>query len=113
MSYLPEPGYRYTRSAGSISHRLKPENTHALVEAEARFQSEFKGRLSPEEAAALARRARGLRNLHQFVSATDAVQKRKPGAFIGLLASDMRASSYTLGMFAKIAAGKILKRKLV
>jgi succinoglycan biosynthesis protein ExoO len=113
MSYLPEPGYRYTRSAGSISHRLKPENTHALVEAEARFQSEFKGRLSPEEAAALARRARGLRNLHQFVSATDAVQKGKPGAFIGLLASDMRASSYTLGMFAKIAAGKILKRKLV
>ncbi len=113
MSYLPEPGYRYTRSAGSISYRLKPENTRALVEAEARFQSEFKSRLSPDEASALARRARGLRNLHQFVSAIDAVQKRKVGYFLSLMASDLQATSYTLSMFAKIAAGKILKRKLV
>ena len=29
------------------------------------------------------------------------------------MASDLQATSYTLSMFAKIAAGKILKRKLV
>jgi succinoglycan biosynthesis protein ExoO len=113
MEYLPQAGYRYTRLTGSISHRLKPHNTRALIDGEARFQQEFKDRFSPEEAAALSRRARGLRNLHQFVSAMYAVKDRKIGAFLGLLASDVRASSYTLGMFAKIAAGKALKRKFV
>ncbi|MFT3724810.1 MAG: glycosyltransferase [Hyphomonadaceae bacterium] len=113
MNYLPDPGYLYTRSSGSISHRLKPVHTRALLDAEARFQSDFHGRFSPKEAAALSRRMRGLRNLHQFVCAIDAVQEKKFGAFLGLLASDVRASSYTLGMFARIAAGKVMKRKLV
>jgi succinoglycan biosynthesis protein ExoO len=113
MTYVPDTGYRYTRSASSISYRLKPQNTRSLVEAEARFQSDFQGRFSPAEASALSRRSRGLRNLHQFVSAMDAVQSRNVGAFVGLLAKDVRASSYTLSMFAKIAAGKVLRRRLV
>ena len=113
MNYLPDPGYLYTRSSSSISHRLKPSHTRALLDAEARFQADFHGRFSPTEAEALSRRMRGLRNLHQFVSAIDAVQEKKVGAFLGLLASDVRGASYTLGMFAKIAAGKVLKRKLV
>lgn len=113
MSYLPDPGYLYTRSSSSISHRLKPQNTWALLDAEARFQADFHGRFSPAETLALLRRLRGLRNLHQFVTAIDTIQERKFGAFVSLLASDFRASSYTLSMFAKIAAGKVLKRKLV
>jgi succinoglycan biosynthesis protein ExoO len=113
MTYVPEPGYLYTRAAGSISHRLKPANTRALLDGEKRFQADYRHVFSASEAAALAHRERGLRNLNQFVSVVEAAKTRKIGAFVGLMASDVRASAFTLGTLAKIAAGKVLRRKMV
>ena len=113
MAYTPDAGYHYTRAAGSISHRLNTADTRAWLAAETRFQSRSAGKLSSPEQTALGKRLRALRNVDQFVSAVDALKGRKLGAFFGLLASDISATGYTLSTFAKIAAGKVLRRKLV
>ncbi len=113
VAYTPDSGYRYTRAAGSISHRLNTADTQAWLAAETRFQARSAGRLSSPEQAALGKRLRALRNVDQFVAAVDALKGRKLGAFFRLLASDVSAAGYTLSTFARIAAGKVLRRKLV
>lgn len=113
MTYTPEAGYLYTRAAGSISHRLNTKDTRAWLATEARFQKRHAGTLPPADQSALAKRMRALRNVDQFVAAVDALKGRKLGAFFGLLTSDILAAGYTLSTFAKIAAGKVLRRKLV
>lgn len=113
MAYTPEAGYRYTRAAGSTSHRLKVEHTRAWLDAETRFQQRHGAKLTSTERTALAKRMRALRNVNQFVAAADVLKSRKPAAFIGLLASDIAAAGFTLATLAKVATGKLLRRKLV
>jgi succinoglycan biosynthesis protein ExoO len=113
MTYTPEAGYIYRRSASSISHRLRAEQTRALLEAEDRFQARFAGSLSREERALLRDRKRGLRGLHQFVCSVDAMKAGKPATLASLLASDLRSSAFTMSTFARIAMGKVLRRKMV
>lgn len=113
MIYTPNAGYLYRRSAASTSHRLQPTLTKALLAAEARFFTLFANTLTPEERSALVRRERGLRDVHQFVSALDAVKTRNLRTVPRLLASDFHASAFTLSTFAKIAMGKALGRNLV
>jgi len=110
MTYLPEPGYRYTRAAGSTSHRLKPEQTRAWLAAECAFRVAHERTLSPDERRALDQRARALRNVDHMVAATDAINSRRPGAFLKLLASDIPASAWTLHTFAGLALGRIFRR---
>jgi hypothetical protein len=59
------------------------------------------------------RRERGLRDVDQFVRALDAVKTKNIGRVPRLLASDIRASTFTLATLAKIAMGKALGMKLV
>ena len=113
MIYAPEPGYLYQRSSGSTSHRLQPAHTATWLDAERRFRAQHEAKLSAEEKGALNVRGRALRDVHQFVAAVDAMKSKRIGAFFGLLASDLRASAFTLTAFAKIAMGKALRRKLV
>ncbi|HEY7800610.1 MAG TPA: glycosyltransferase family 2 protein [Hyphomonadaceae bacterium] len=113
MSYVPEAGYLYRRSEDSTSHRLDPSQTRALLDAEERFHTLFSNTLTPQERSALARRERGLRDVDQFVRALDALKTRKIREVPRLLASDIRASTFTLATFAKIAMGKALGMKLV
>ena len=113
MTYTPQAGYRYTRAAGSTSHRLKPEQTRAWIGAESRFAARHEAHLTPKEHDALAQRMRALRNVDQLVSATDKLKEKQIGAFIGVLLSDVRAAGFTLSTLAKIAAGKLLRRRAV
>ncbi len=113
MTYTPMAGYRYTRSAGSTSHRLASAQTKALLEAEDRFQARFAAMLEVDERSALAARKRGLRGLHQLVCAVDELKARRPGKVMRLLASDLQASGFTVSTLAKIAMGKALRRKMV
>lgn len=113
MAYLAAPGYFYTRSTGSTSHRLKPEHTQAWLDAERRFMEANGATLSGSDKQALTRRHRALRNVHQLVATTEAVKSRKLGNAMGVLASDLRGAVYTLGFFSRIALGKVLRRKLV
>lgn len=113
MAYLAQPGYFYTRSAGSTSHRLMPEHTQAWLDAERRFADANGTKLSTADKQAIARRWRTLRNVHQLVATTEAVKSRKLGNALGALLSDLRGAVYTLGFFSRIALGKVLRRKLV
>lgn len=110
MQYTPEAGYRYTRSAGSTSHRLKPEQTRAWLDAETRFIQRFGGALGSRQRHALSRRGRALRHVNQLVAATHALKTRRVGEFLRLLMSDLESAAYTLTMFAKVAGGKLLGR---
>jgi succinoglycan biosynthesis protein ExoO len=113
MRYLATPGYLYTRSRGSTSFRLKPEHTRAWLAAEQRLAEVHGPQLSTEVRKAIGRRLRALRNVNQLVAATHAVQARKLGDALAVMASDAQGALYTLGVFARIAMGKILRRKLV
>lgn len=113
MTYTPEPGYLYQRSAASTSHRLQLEQTQAWLDAETRFRTLFGNMLTPEERSAQNRRERGLLDVHQFVGALDAVKAKNAKAVFNNLAADLHASAFTLSTFAKIAMGKALRRKLV
>ena len=113
MIYTPEAGYHYQRSAGSTSHRLKPQQTRAILDAEERFQARYANKLSKGEVDLLRWRQRSLRSLHQFVSAVEAIKTGRPATLARLLVSDMRASVFTMSTFAKIALGKALGRPLV
>lgn len=113
MEYLATAGYLYTRSSGSTSHRLKPEHTQAWLDAEKRFADRHGAKLSSADRKAVSRRARALRNVHQLVATTDAVKARKLGSAIGVMVSDLSGAMFTLGVFTRIAMGKVLRRKLV
>ena len=113
MTYTPQAGYRYTRAVGSISHRLKPEHTKAWLDAEARFADRHYAHLTPREHDALAHRMRALRNVDQFVTATEKLKSKRIGGFVGVLLSDVGAVGFTLSTLSKIAAGKLLRRPVV
>ncbi len=113
MAYLATPGYFYTRSANSTSHRLKPEHTQAWLDAEQRFAGTHGARHSAEERRAIAHRRRALRNVHQLVATTEAVKSRRLGNALGVMASDLRGAIFTLSAFTRIALGKVLRRKLI
>lgn len=113
MGYVAQPGYFYTRSAGSTSHRLKPEHTQAWLDAERRFADEYWATLSASEKRSISLRKRKLRNVHQLVATTEAMKSRRLGNALAMLVSDLRGSAYTLGVLGRIALGKMLGRKLV
>lgn len=113
MLYTPQAGYRYTRTAGSTSHRLKPEQTRAWLEAEKRFAARQDAYLTPLEHDALSDRMRALRNVNQFVAATEALKSKRIGAFLGVMLSDVRAAGYTLSMLARVATAKAQRRQSV
>lgn len=112
MVYTPSPGYLYTRSSGSTSYRLKPEQTRAWLTAETQFAARHAARLTPDEKAARARRERALRNVDRLVAVTDALKSRKLLTTAKLLASDLRGASFTIQTLARVAAGKAIGRKL-
>lgn len=111
MTYTPSAGYFYTRSAGSTSHRLKPEQTRAWLEAEARFVTQHGTDLSSDERKAQAQRGRALRNVNQLIAIIDTLKTRKLAASARLVASDLRGATYAFGVLAKVAIGKALGRK--
>lgn len=113
MTYSPDAGYFYTRSPSSTSHRLKPDQTLAWLEAEKRFVARHGAKLSAEEKAALARRGRILRNVNQLVAITDTLKAKKLGASARLMASDLQGAAYTLGVLSKVAINRVLRRKSV
>lgn len=113
MTYTPSAGYFYTRSAGSTSHRLKPDQTRAWLDAEKRFALQHGALLSPDERKAQAERNRALRNVNQLIAIIETFKTRKFGAFARLTAADPRGAAYAFGVLSKVAVGKALRRKTV
>ncbi len=113
MTFSPDADYFYTRSAGSTSHRLKPSQTQAWLNAETRFAEQHRASLSKPELTALARRDRTLRNVDSLIAVTDAMKTRKFGKSARLLAGDLRGAAYTVGVLANVTMNKVLGRKAV
>ena len=113
MTYTPSAGYFYTRSAGSTSHRLKPDQTRAWLDAETRFAAQHGPAFSSAERKAQTQRSRALRNVNQLVAIVDTLKTRKLGASARLMASDPRGAAYAFGVLSKVALGKALGRKTV
>ena len=107
MLYLSEPGYRYTRSPASTSHRLNSEHTRAWLDAEARYVRRYGATLTAGQQQALARRSRALRHVDQLIAATEALKSHRFGEFLRLLAADLESSAYTIVSFAKAASSKL------
>ena len=107
MLYVSEPGYRYTRSPASTSHRLKSEHTRAWLDAEARYVRRYAAALTAGQQQALARRSRALRHVDQLIAATQALKSHRFGEFLRLLAADLESSAYTIVSFAKVASSKL------
>jgi succinoglycan biosynthesis protein ExoO len=106
MRYTPEPGYNYRRASTSISHRLKPAETHAWIAAEAAFRGRHP-HLGASQAAALDARNRLLRNIDHFVSAVDLAKAKRFPHFLAHFVGDPRSTLFTLGAFARIARAKV------
>jgi succinoglycan biosynthesis protein ExoO len=106
MRYTPEPGYNYRRAATSISHRLKPAETHGWIAAEAAFRARHP-QLGASQLAALDARSRLLREIDHFVSAVDLAKGKRIPQFLRHLAGDPHSSLFTLGAFARIAGAKV------
>lgn len=113
MKYLAAAGYLYTRSSASTSHRLKPEHTRAWLDAEKRFVETHDAKLPEGIGAALKRRRRSLRNVHQLVATIEAVKALQLANALGVIVSDLQGAGFTLGILGRIAMGKVLRRKLV
>ncbi len=107
MTYTPEPGYFYRRAAGSTSHRLKREQTAAWLVAEQAFQARFADELDDATRRQVKARARGLREVDQFVRALDAIREKRFGKLASVLGRDLRAAAFTLGWFGRIAIKRL------
>jgi succinoglycan biosynthesis protein ExoO len=77
----PAPRYRYRRHAASTSHRLRPGDLTALLEADDRFRA--RRGLEPDELAALDRRRRSLKRALAYDRLVAALKARAPGRALG------------------------------
>jgi succinoglycan biosynthesis protein ExoO len=109
MTYVPEPGYRYRRSASSTSSRLYPGDAENWIDAERRFGAEYGARFSSEEALEFRNRAALLRDVHHWAKAYEAVKDRKFAALTRILASSPASSRFTLAWFARAGLGKLTR----
>ena len=93
--------------AGSISHRLRPELTNALIVAETAFQARHRSRLSPDLAPALRKRLSRLRHAHAYVELIDLIKSRRIGAILSLLVSNVAASGLIVSQIRAVARQKL------
>lgn len=83
MLLIPYTGYIYTIQAGSISHRLRPDQTAAILKAERAFQA--RQTLADARAdfkSAAKRRLSALVKSHQFETLIDDLRRRAPLKFM-------------------------------
>lgn len=74
--YLAEPGYRYRRHSGSISHRIRTDQLEAMIAAFDRLRPE----ISEAEQRALDRRVTTLVHDRQFVDTVEGLKTLSPRA---------------------------------
>lgn len=109
MTYTPYQGYFYRRAASSTSHRLTREQTAAWLVAEEAFQARFSDQQDTTTLRQLRARARGLREVDQFVRALDAIREKRFMKLASVLGQDLRAAKFTLGWFGRIGLQRLAR----
>lgn len=107
MQLTPEPGYRYTIREGSISHRLTPAMTGAILDAERAFMRRHAAALDTGAKRAAAARMRLLMRSHAFESVVDAIKQRQPGRALGEALRRPAALPHIAGRLGAIGLGKL------
>jgi len=106
----PSRGYNYLVRPGSISHRLTPALTEAILSADAQFVARYGDGFDAAERAAAASRRRALHLSHAFECVIDALRRRDLGDAVAAIGTHPGAASHVAGRLASIAAGKIGSR---
>ena len=107
MELIGYAGYNYTVQAGSISHRLVPAQTGAILEAERAFQTRHAGRLSQIAKKAGQARLRHWRNMHEFETLIDKLKQRSLLGFTAQLLRNPATMPRHLGRLSQIAWNKL------
>lgn len=105
--YLPQPGYRYRRRAGSISNRLDLSHVAPLLDADDRFIASRNGLASQRLIAAFMARRRALTRMVATEKAMRALKNRAPMAALGALAREPAAIGLFLLQLWRAAAKRI------
>lgn len=103
--------YNYLVREGSISHRLNPELTGAILEAEADFAARHGASFSPEAARAQADRQRALRHVHAFECVLAGLKTRRPGAVLSGLTGNPDAIGHVAGRLTGIGWTKLTRSR--
>ncbi len=100
-------GYNYLIREGSLSHRLSPALTGAIVDAERRFHAAHLAGADARARAAMRRRLAYWQHVHQFEQVIAALKQRRPvsaaRAFVGRPAS----IAYSSARLASIGASRL------
>lgn len=107
MPFTPETGYLYTVREGSLSHRLSPALTSAIVAAESRFQSQWSREAEPALQAAFRRRLAQWKRVDALEGFVAAIKRRSPVAAIGAIASHPAQTPFMIGRLISIAVSKV------
>lgn len=107
MTFTPEAGYLYTVREGSLSHRLSPALTSAIVAAETGFQARWSPEAEPALQAAFRRRLAQWTRMDAFEVLVAAIKSKNPARMIGAIASRPAQAPFMIGRLISIAASKV------
>ncbi len=101
MLLLPYAGYVYTIQAGSISHRITPDQTAAIIAAEQSFQQRHKTGMSASAQRAARARLQQVKREHEFEVLIADLRRKSVFGFAGhLLARPANAPAHMLKLLA-------------
>lgn len=110
MRLHPSCGYNYLIRPGSISHRLTPELTAAILEAETQFAARYSASFDAATKAAQAARLSGLRKSHAFECVVAGLKARRPGDIMRAIAKDPAAIGHVAARLGGIFSTKLRAR---
>ncbi|MEO0818180.1 MAG: glycosyltransferase family 2 protein [Pseudomonadota bacterium] len=107
MRLHPMLGYNYLVRPGSISHRLNPALTGAILAANDAFAAKYSEAFDADARLAQAKRTSGLQNMHSFECVVDALKARRPARILSALAHRPAAVPHVAARLAGIATAKL------
>lgn len=108
MLVSPLRGYNYLVRAGSISYRLTPELTAAILDADRAFEQAYADRLTAAEARALRRRRQQLSQMHALEKVIARLKMRHPHRALGAAMTAPAAMPYIAARLASIGWRKLV-----
>lgn len=100
-------GYNYLVREGSLSHRLSPALTGAIVEAERRFHAAHLAGADTQTRAAMRRRLARWQHVHQFEQVIDALKQRRPVSAARALVGRPASIAYSSARLASIGVSRL------
>ncbi len=107
MLLIPYTGYIYLVRKGSISHRLNPHQTAAILKAEQDFQDRYLPTMNGAGKSSAERRMQKMQSVHEFETLVATLRQKAPLAFLKALGSNPLSAPRHLSALAAIAVRKL------